>query len=262
MWFTHPEKTPAFLARKKNVRSVVGANCTFEQIFVALARELSPVGADGVDRVALAPTRDSATVSTLDDLMASVVGVARAPDEAPFMTGFVLAEPRVIVTDGLDANAGRLDPDSVSLVSYGGRRLTTRVARRAGTHVFGPVLLDAPDDLKVPGLRIDAGPVGQGMEVHIAVAAGDRVGVSSGLVEDPRPHAVEIVGLGVVDDLVSVDAVTAPGGSGAPVVDGSLAVRGFVVAGGVERPPAIAYAAEAWAAAVDRPRRRRKRAGG
>jgi hypothetical protein len=162
------------------------------------------------------------------------------------MTGFLVAEPRLVVTDGYAGNVDHLDPSHVTLVTSGGRRLATRVLRRDEHHPFGPLLLEAPDELKVPGLRVDLDPVTLGLDVRVAVAAGERVGLSTGTINSYE-QTIEIVPIGTVDHLVAVECVVAPGSSGAPVVDGSMAVRGFVVAGGVENPPALMYPAERWA---------------
>ena len=252
VWFTHPEAVPDFLTGKKGVRSVVGPDCTFERLFESLAAALT-AGARGVaptrpvPREVVEPAAPAAGAQTLDDLMASVVGLAATPDGPPIMTGFLLTEPRLIVTDGFEGNIRQFDPSQVTLVASGGRRLAARVLRRDDSHAFGPLLLEAPDALKVPGLRVDARRVARDLDVRVAVAAGERVGVSSGVIADPRKQRREVVPIGTVDKMVAIECVTAPGASGAPVVDGSVAVRGFVIAGGVDRPPTFMYPAECWA---------------
>lgn len=251
IWFTHPETVPDFLACKKEVRSVIGPDCTFERLFTGLATALTdgapavvPTRAAPREFVELAPVPEE---HTMDDLMASVVGLAASRDGPPGLTGFVLADPRLIVTDGYGGNIGQFNPDEVTIVAAAGRRLTTRFLRCDDSYVFGPQLLEVPGDLKVTGLRVDARRVTRDLNVRVAVAAGERVGVSSGVITNPRKQRLEIQPIGMVDKLVEIECTTAPGASGAPVVDGRMAVRGFVVAGGGGRPPAFMYPAECWA---------------
>jgi SIR2-like domain len=251
VWFTHPKEVPGFLRRRKQVRSVVGPDCTFERLFTGLAAALTDSAS------VAAPTRaarrgvfepaPSLEGQTLDDLVASVVGLAASRDASPSLTGFVLAEPRVIVTDGYVENIGHFDPAEVTLVAAGDRRLRTRFLRRDDSYAFGPQLLEVPDDLKLTGLHLDDGPVTRDLEVRVAVCAGERTGVSSGVIANPRRQRLEIQPIGMVDKLVEVQCTVAPGASGAPVVDRNMAVRGFVVAGGPDRPPAFMYPAECWA---------------
>ena len=245
IWFTHPETVPDFLARKKEVRAVIGPDCTFERLFAGLASALT------TETPAVGSTRGlveaPGAAQTVDDLMASVVGVAASHDGPPNLTGFVVADPRVIVTDGYAGNIGHFDPAEVTLVAAEDRRLTTRFLRRDDSYPFGPQLIEVPEGLKVAGLRIDARRVTRNLEVRVAVAAGERVGVSSGVVTSSRKQRVDIQPIGLVDKLIEIECTTAPGASGAPVVDGRMAVRGFVVAGAADRPPALMYPAECWA---------------
>lgn len=259
VWYTHPKNVPDFLADSPRLRAVLGPQCNFEAIFVNLAKDLvgapAPlvrgVTAEQLDTLGVAPG-----AQTLDDLVASVVGLAAEDDGPPIMTGFVLAEPRLIVTDGFDQNVSQFDPHRVTLVTSIGQRLTTRFMRRDESFVFGPMLVELPRELKVGGLRVNPGRLARNADVRIGVAAGERVGISSGVIKHPSPQQVPIQPIGVVDRLVAVESVVAPGASGAPVVDDSLSVRGFVVAGGVERPPAFMYPASYWAPSLARPNRR------
>lgn len=249
VWFTHPEAVPDFLAEKKEVRAVVSPDCKFEKLLPRLAEELVAAGATAAsiaptEVLELAPTVGA---QTLDDLLASVVGVVTSPDGSAGITGFLLAQPRLIVTDAYIGNIGHLDSSGVPVIASGGRYLTSRILRWDDSHDFGPLLLEAPDELKVSGLRLDPDPVEGKLEVRVAVAAGERVGISSGVVNDPKKRKYEISPIGTVANLVAVDCVVSPGASGAPVVDDSMAVRGFVVAGGLEGPPTLAYPAECWA---------------
>jgi hypothetical protein len=85
-----------------------------------------------------------------------------------------------------------------------------------------------------------------GTHVHIGVAAGERIGVSSGRIRNPREREVDVAPVGSVPHLVAVDAEVAQGSSGAPVVDADLTVRGYIVAGGKKQ--AFMYPSYRWAA--------------
>lgn len=188
---------------------------------------------------------------TVDDLMASVVGIA-GRSAPPACTGFLLAEPRLIVTDAWSARG------PVQVVTSGGRRLPARPVRRVGMHPFGPLLLEAPAEWDAPGLILSAEPPTDGTPVRVAVAAGERVGVSSGTIRESAEKMVTVAPVGPVPHLVSIACAVAPGSSGAPVVDSSFAVRGFIVAGRDDwkKPSSEMYPAARWAGAV-RGRRRR-----
>ena len=124
VWYVAPEAVPPQVASLKNLRTITGADHTFEHLFPALAKNL---GAE--ESLRLSPrdlgrlvdrgevhylegglgkrprageTRDEVAATT-DDLIAATVGLAPTPRAAPHMTGFVLADPRVIITDGFAA---------------------------------------------------------------------------------------------------------------------------------------------------------------
>jgi hypothetical protein len=137
--------------------------------------------------------------------------------------------------------------DRATVFSSDKRSVEVKVKRRKRSHPFDPVILDAPEALGVRGLVLNAEPPAAALEVRVAVAAGDRVGVSSGVIEDPAEKSIEISPIGPVDGMVEINCVVAPGACGAPVVDPSLAVRGFIVAGAEARPPSIMYPATRWA---------------
>ena len=103
------------------------------------------------------------------------------------------------------------------------------------------------------GLRLSADPLKPGETVQIAVAAGDRVGLSSGTVgRATGQKGLEIDPIARVRDLVHVSTTVSPGASGAPAVDASKRVRGFVVAGSSDltRPDTFIYPAVHWHAAL------------
>lgn len=198
------------------------------------------------------PPAGTQTAATTDDLAAAVVGIAFADDAPPTGTGFLLADPRVIVTDGYLAGAGGFDPERITLVTGSGLRLTTRASHLCAGHPFSPWVLEAPPELKARGLRASPEPLKKGEVLQIAVAAGGRTGLAPGTVVSGRAAAVDVDTLGRVPHLVRVRAFLAPGSSGAPAVDGDLAVRGFVAAGSDDeaRPDTYVYPAGRWLAEV------------
>jgi S1-C subfamily serine protease len=182
----------------------------------------------------------------MDDLIASVVAI-EGPGGVSMSTGFILAEPRVIVTDGYPLRNGGRFPQTVNVITADGKRYNDAVVHGDATHPFGVVLIEAFANVKkFPGLRLNTTRPSQGMPVHIGVAAGERVGVSSGHIHTVDLD-IDIAPVGRVSKLVAIDCRVAPGASGAPVVDADLAVRGYIVAGGQERPPAIMYPSYLWA---------------
>jgi trypsin-like peptidase/SIR2-like protein len=269
IWFTHPEKTPDHLKADKRVRAVIDPKCKFESLFVLLAKGLEvavepeqalaavaapPVKAARAPRTARSKTVKPASVpgaQTVDDLIASIVAI-EGPGGVKMSTGFVLAEPRVIITDGHPIAAlgqGQQHPTTVTVVTADGKRHHDAIVHRDPSHPFGVVAIEAfPDVKKFPGLRLNSSRPAAGTHVHIGVAAGERVGVSSGRIRNPREREVEITPVGPVPHLVAVDAEVTPGSSGAPVVDADLTVRGYIVAGGGTQ--ALMYPSYRWAAAL------------
>lgn len=257
IWYTHPEKVPDFLQPEDRVRAVLGDDCRFERLFPALAQGLGLAPAAPAPALPLeggrefAPGQAAASAQTVDDLMASVVGVA-APGGEPGLTGFLLAEPRVVVSDGWAA-AYHVRDGKVDLVAPGGRRLTAGVRRRVEGHPFGPMLIEAPADWNAPGLRVDPELPAAGQPIHIAVAVGEAIGISSGSVQSGVEQEMNIAPVGEVPQVLELACPTAPGASGAPVVDATMAVRGFIVAGSAtpDTPRSFMYPAACWAAAVN-----------
>ena len=87
------------------------------------------------------------------------------------------------------------------------------------------------------------------MAVHTAVAAGDKVGVSSGTVTSAAEQSLDIAPIGPVAQLIQLRLATAAGSSGAPITDAAFGVRGFIVAGSTDpdRPVSFMYPASHWA---------------
>lgn len=265
VWFTHPEKTPDYLKADKRIRAVIDPKCKFESLFVLLAKGLEvpaepeqartamsavPIRAARASRTAGSKAVQPAAMraaQTVDDLIASIVAI-EGPGGVKMSTGFVLAEPRVIVTDGypIAALGQGQEPTTVTVVTADGKRYHDAIVHRDPSHPFGVVAIEAVADVKkYPGLRLNDSRPAAGTRVHIGVAAGERVGVSSGRIRDPRERAVDVAPLGSVPHLVSVEAEVAQGSSGAPVVDTDLTVRGYVVAGDKKR--ALMYPSYRWA---------------
>ena len=260
VWFTHPDKPPDHLKADKRLRAVVDPKCKFESLFVLLAKGLELAVDEEVPRLASARAARKATqpaaaagAQTTDDFTASVVAI-EGPGGVKMSTGFVLAEPRVIVTDGYPIAAlgeGPNAPSTVTVVTADGKRYHDAIVHRDPSHPFGAVLIEAFSDVKrFPGLRLNTSSPKAGTAVHIGVAAGERVGVSSGHVVSGREQTIEISPVGRVPHLIAVDCEVAPGSSGAPVVDADLTVRGYIVAAG-EKPPAFMYPSHRWAARLN-----------
>ena len=266
IWFTHPEKTPDHLKTDKRIRAVIDPKCKFESLFVLLARGLElavesehiPATASAtLARVARSPrtarakplTPAGPDAQTVDDLISSIVAI-EGPGGVKMSTGFVLADPRVIITDGypLASLAQRQQgPATVTVVTADGKRYHDAIVHRDPSHPFGVVAIEAFSDVKkFPGLRLNTRRLAAGTRVHIGVAAGERVGVSSGRIRSPRERQIEVDPVGSVPHLVGVDAEVAQGSSGAPVVDDDLTVRGYIVAGG--KTLAFMYPSYRWAA--------------
>ena len=166
-------------------------------------------------------------------------------------SGFVLAEPRVIVTDGYpiaSLYSGQANgPTFVTVVTADGKRYNDAIVHRDPSHPFGVVLIEAFEDVKkFPGLRLSTARPKARTPVHIGVAAGERVGVSSGHIQDAREKEINVSSIGRVPHLIAIDCRVAGGSSGAPVVDADLSVRGYIVAGG-DKPPSYMYPSYRWA---------------
>lgn len=267
IWFTHPEKTPDHLRADTRIRAVIDPKCKFESLFVLLAKglevamelEQAPAVVPAVSvraarssrmpRSKPVPPAPLPAAQTVDDLIASIVAI-EGPGGVKMSTGFLLAEPRVIVTDGYPIAAlghGQKGPTTVTVVTVDGKRYHDAIVHRDPSHPFGVVVIEAFADVKkFPGLRFNNSRPAAGTRVHIGVAAGARVGVSSGHIRNPREREVDIAPVGAVPHLVAVDAEVAPGSSGAPVVDADLTVRGYIVAG--DKKQALMYPSYRWAA--------------
>ena len=241
VWFLGLKSAPDFLKAEGNARVVLSADCAFEKLFPRLAVELGVMKAPAAER---APSPATAPAPTMDDFMASVVTVL-GPGGHDSHTGFLLQEPRVIITDAYSArSSGKTAKISIRA---GGRVFDLkRVAE--DKHPFGPLVYAAPKDLAIPGLRLDGRAMKKGDRVHFAIATGDRTGVGSGTVAEARERTVPIAPLGPVPNAVELEAFVAPGACGAPVVDEHFRVRGFITAGSVDpsRPISYMHPASRW----------------
>lgn len=252
VWFLNPNAAPPFLKKHKLARAVIGPNSAFEKVFSALVRNLGLISEPSPKRAA-ASLRAQKTppeeMATMDDFLQSVVAIGR-PGGIAAATGFLLAEPRVIVTDAFSLK-GVIDQTRIEIRLPDGRRFTTRVSHLSNAHPFGPGILEAPPEMKMPGLHLDPRKVKSGLRVRVGVAAGDRVGVSGGAIR-ATSQSLDISPVGLVKGLTEIDCPVAPGASGAPVVDETMAVRGFIVAGRHDQPPAYMFPASDWANALSR----------
>jgi hypothetical protein len=256
LWFTHPVKVPDYLTGNSAIRVVVAPESAFEKFFPALAQALlletpaapaTPRGrAKAVAPSPTPPVAPTRSASSIDDLLAAVVAIA-GPDGAPSSTAFLLDQPRVIVCDAVHGLVeGRAELD---LIASDGRRFRSRVLRTNRAHPFGPTLLTAPDELHAPGLRLKASPMDIGEILQVAVAGGEKTGVSTGATTTGIHVTIMIDPIGQVSDLAMMNAFVRPGSSGAPVVDQKMAVRGFIVAGSKDEanPYSLMYPARYWA---------------
>jgi len=246
VWYVNPAPPPDALKAAANVRTVVGEHLTFEALFTRLHAGLGlgaaaaplapPVAALAEREVAFrspppAPAPTLSVAETVDDLMAAVVGLARSGYRDSETTGFLLAEPRVIVTEAWTGNTEHFRDGRVFVVTGDGRRFESRLRPSGSDHVFGPALVDVPEELRQPGLRLDASPLAEGTSLQVAVAAGDSVGLSSGIVTTGKEQRLVIAPIGPVTHLLHIRCAVAQGSGGAPAVDETMRVRGFVVAG-------------------------------
>jgi S1-C subfamily serine protease len=250
LWFTHPEQVPDHLAGNESMRAVIAPEVAFEKFFPALAQALqleTPAPPKfQKDAGFLVPTPGADGGQTLDDVLASVMSVL-LPAGMPSSTAFLLDNPRVILCDAFAA-AGLLGTgQELNLLAADQQSFKARVLRTNQAHPFGPMLLEVPDTVKVPGLRLNPDPVRSGDIVQIAVAAGTQTGISTGQVSE-IVSSTAIAPIGQVRDLASLNALVRPGASGAPVVDTAMSVRGFIVAGSQDetRPVSFMYPSEHW----------------
>lgn len=307
VWFTNYSEHPTHLieAERKRVQEVVSTDCAFESLFITLARELGiAAAAEGATAPAklpepikapaatphrpkpaktVPPTRRTKTAtvvstppsvttavptaSTVDDLLAALVGIWNPQYGLIGMTGFVLAEPRVIVVDGCMSDRKIIGFDVNEIVTSRGVHLQTKRIRRIPGDSFGPLLLEVPRELGVAGLRMDLAPVSPGLAVQVGVAVRHKsafpkrvgarkkarvnFGLSSGHVMTGVEHPAQLSGhqCGHVIDLA---CAVAPGASGAPVVDEQLAVRGFIIGGNddLKNPLSLMFPASRWGGKV------------
>lgn len=285
VWCAEPYKVPECLTDKATVRLLGGPQAKAKALFQQLAEALVPMSTTAAPatppsgtgkpefavpqpqagaemnmvpaseaigkalRQWLAPSeavRAAASAApAIDDLMQSVVAVG--PGGGPgSCTGFLLDEPRCIVADGYAI--GVLGSRQLEVVPRSGTHFTTKVLFRNSKHPFGPAVLAVPEGLHIPPLKLNRAAVSVGTAVTVAVATGNRVGISSGAVCS-RAENVKIEPVGLANGLSRLDCAVAPGACGGPVVDESLCVCGFIVAGSsdLSQPVSYMYPASLWA---------------
>lgn len=259
VWFLNHERVPDHLKdihkEIKFFRAVIERRCTFEAFFPELAETFKvAVPAQPLD-AAMLELRSAAPVDagaqTTDDLMSATFKV-EGPGGVSSSTAFLIAEPRVILCDryasGLDIVGG-----AANLTDSVGNSFSTRVIAVDSSYPFGPAVLEAPTHLRTPGLRLATGRLPHNAAVQVLVAVGGATGISAGKVTNPSA-SISIIEVGDVGDLVELDCFVAPGASGAPVVDATLSVCGFIVASRADQkdPRSFAYPAEQWASFVQK----------
>ena len=203
------------------------------------------------------------TATTVDDLLAAVVGVWNPQYGLIGMTGFVLAEPRVIVVDGCMNDPKIIGFKVNEIVTSRGVHLPTKAIRHVPDDRFGPLLLEVPPELEVPGLRLNDAPVPAGLPIQIGVAVQHesafpeklkhrkrehvQFGLSNGLVKSGLEFPLNLSGYHC-GHVVELACAVAPGSSGAPVVDEQMAVRGFIVGGSADlkEPRSFMFPAFRW----------------
>src|SRR5690606_19993029 len=212
-------------------------------------------------RAGVAAARPSAAegAQTLDDVLSSVLAVAGV-NGVPSATAFLLENPRVVVCDTFATAPHISAAGEITLIGRGDRRYKARILGSNQAHPFGPTLAAAPASLPARGLRLDPAALQRDDALQAAVAAGERTGVSAGVVTHTRLGVIEVPPIGPVPDLVSMECLVRPGASGAPVFDDRMAVRGFIVAGSSDerRPVSMVYPASKWAGFLERATRTRR----
>lgn len=249
VWFATPGSPPEHLSQYDQVLAVEDARSRFETLFPTLAEEfgISVRYGDGERGLRAGPISGVTT----DDLLHATVAIGDHEGE-PSGTGFLLSEPRVIVTDPFAIAPTRSPGDTVPVRLADGRQLKLPISRQ-GTHPFGPVVLETPTDVDMPGLELAASEPLPGARVSMAVAAGTATGLSDGTVVTANPPTYDIQPLGQVHGLVELRARVAPGSSGAPVVDDAKRAVGMIVAGGKapENPMTLMLPVSQWSHLVD-----------
>ncbi|HEX3084412.1 MAG TPA: SIR2 family protein [Pyrinomonadaceae bacterium] len=296
IWYTNYSEHPKHLspAERARLNEVVSKSCGFETFFPDLANRLKvnpstatppaekkptiaevatpkPKRAKGGGKALRAATPSAArvtvpTATTVDDLLAALVGIWNPAYGFMSATGFLIAEPRVILIDGFvgDNFGGPI----TELVTSRGLHLPTRRVDRVTGDVFAPIILAAPKELQGPGLRIDATAVTAGLPIQIGVAVRHEMqnpvkparkpravkqskvafGLSSGTVINGDEKQMDLSGYHC-GHAIELACAVAPGSSGAPVVDETMAVRGFVIGGKVDihHPLSVMFPASRWA---------------
>jgi S1-C subfamily serine protease len=230
-WFAAPRTLPEHLANFDQVRVVVDERCRFESLFPAIAQflriEHQPPAAGEPGEAT------TATSTTMDDLMAAVVAVHTSPD-MPTGTGFLLANPRVIVTDRFPLSVPQTVGEAVWVTTSDGRRIETGIVA-VEDQPLSAVVLAVPNEVTEKGLTLGPAAVPPaGTHLSLAVAAGDSTGISDDEVVSGTKETLDLAPVGRVSGLVQIQAMTAGGSSGAPVVDDTMRVVGMVVAGATD----------------------------
>ena len=247
VWYTTiGDEAPDFLQTQPSVRAVLGEECGFEHLFKRLAIDLGVMQPDVIEETPAFSAQASAPSQTMDDFMSAVVSVLDQNGK-PSSTGFLVAKPRVIVTDGYPTRPFIVD-GRVKILA-GGTEFEAEVLDEGAVYPFGPLVLKTPSDLQAPALQIDSSAVQAGDVISVAIAAGEKTGIATGKAVANTESTINVEWIGPVPHLMKIEVAVAQGASGAPVVDSSFAVRGFIVAGSTDpnNPVSYMYPASRWA---------------
>ncbi|HYI96424.1 MAG TPA: SIR2 family protein [Bryobacteraceae bacterium] len=247
VWYTTiGDDAPDFLKAQPTVRAVLGEECGFEHLFQRLAVDLGVMQPEVIEAAPAFSAPEVAPSPTMDDFMSAVVSVLDK-NGTPASTGFLVAKPRIIVTDAYPTR--QCIVDGRVKISAGGRKFEAEVLNEDVAYDFGPLFLKAPSDLNIPALHVDANPLLDEDVIWVGVAAGEKTGIATGKVVSAAESKVNINPIGPVPYLVELEVAVAQGASGAPVVDRAFVVRGFIVAGSTDpnNPVSYMFPASRWA---------------
>ena len=196
VWFANPRPPAPEIAdelTERRVRVITSEQCEFERFFTGIAATLGiapapgpraatdvmpPPLLGGPAAVAAAPVE---AADNLDEVQRATVGLLTGPEPGVVgATGFLLAEPRVIVTDGWVASYFVDAQGVLRIVTQSGERLRVRRVGAVDGNPFGPALFEAPAALTAAGLRLDVAPLAAGEAVDAAVGTNVRRAIMEG----------------------------------------------------------------------------------
>ena len=195
VWFANPRPPAPEIAdvlTERRVRVITSEQCEFERFFTGIAAALgiapapeprieagvTPPLLGGPAAVAAPPVE---AADNLDEVQRATVGLLSGPEPGVVgATGFLLAEPRVIVADGWVASYFADAQGVLRIVTQSGERLRVRRVGAVDGNPFGPALFEAPPALTAAGLRLDVTPLRAGEPVDAAVGTNVRRAIMEG----------------------------------------------------------------------------------